>query len=92
MTNYEQIKSASPQQREEYEKLYREHPLAKYIDWKKYFESDDGNEMHFVNALHVYKDENGKTNYILEKKQIDNLDYYLAYIAEDNQFVELPVK
>lgn len=70
MTNYEQRKNIPPHQKEECERLYREHPLAEYIEWQKYFESDDGNEMHFVKAIDVYSDENGKTNYVLEKSRL----------------------
>lgn len=91
MTNYEGIKNISQQQRAECEKMYLAHPLSKYIDWKAFFASDDGNEMHFVKALDVYKDDNGKTNYVLERKLIKDIDYHLVYVAEDNEFIEVPV-
>lgn len=90
MTNKEQLEKMSADKRADCENFYRSHPLTKYIDWNAFLNSGDGNEMHFLKALETFRDENGKTNIVLEKYSEDGIDYRTVYVPEDGEILEIP--
>ena len=48
MTNGQRFESLTKEEKLEFLSMYMEHPLVKYIDWKTFYDSTDGNSMHFV--------------------------------------------
>ncbi len=92
MTNIQELKSMVGETREKFLSAYENHPLKDYIDWDSFFESDDGNEMHFLCCYDVFVDENDMTNIILEYFSDDEgLDYMLTYVIDEDCFYEVPV-
>ena len=90
MTNGEYYYSLTEDERKKFLKTYNNHPLAKYIDWKNFYESNDRNEMHFVESLRVDKDDNNNDVYVLNQFVKDGEDYELIYV--DGEFQNVPAK
>ncbi|MBR0540594.1 MAG: hypothetical protein IJK26_00085 [Clostridia bacterium] len=78
------------EQKKNFLDTYANHPLADYIDWKAFYNSDDGNEMNFVKAVRVDKDEDGNLNYVLEEITENDEDYELIYFSADNEIRKTP--
>lgn len=89
-TNGEAFSALSPTEKEDFYKTYKNHPLGDYIDWKAYYESNDGNALNFVVALNEYYDEDGKRVFVLKELIEDDCDYLLIYVCEDNTFYKIP--
>lgn len=90
MTNGEAYKTLNDREREEFRKVYGDHPLADYIDWDSYYESENGNAMDFVNCLDSYVDEDGNTILVLEEVVEDDMDYYLIFDCDEGSFMKVP--
>lgn len=92
MTNIERLNTLSEQDRAECIKNYSKgvHPLFDYIDWKKYWNSEDGNEMHFVNSFREFSDENGYTYLVLHHFIRDGIEFLLTFCINDESFFQFP--
>ena len=90
LTNLLHYNSLTAEEKLKYKKQYLAHPLAEFIDWKAYFASDDGNEMHFVKSLGECITEDNKVAIILEHHVIDDMDYKLVYVIEDEELLDVP--
>ena len=89
MTNKERLDSLSPAERRECMTQYFDHPLFKYIDWKAFFESENGNEMDFVMGEYAYSDICGEI-IILGEEVRECEDYVYVYILSDKSFAVVP--
>jgi len=83
MTNYEYINSLSAEKRLEIQKTYARHPLAKHIDWRAFFQSDNGNELDFIRFIRKETDEYDRVIYTLEEMIVDGIMYAKIYNGED---------
>ena len=94
MTNKEYLNTLSPEKRAECEKTYSKgvYPLYDYIDWNAYWNSEDGNALHFLNYVRKYKDEFDR-EYVVLKEDIvkDDMDYMLVYSFTDDEFQYIPM-
>ena len=95
MTNREYRNSLSPSKQTDWDRTYRNHPLYDYIDWDAFLDSEDRNEIHFLNKLDEVRDEYDCRYYILEKyfDEDAGTDYVLAFSVEEHTFyrVSFPV-
>lgn len=89
MSNREYIGSLSEKNQSKCISTYLNHPLYKYIDWEAFLDSEDGNEMHFLNAQSIYDEQTDKVYYVLEEQSIDGVDYELCFV--DNDFLLIPL-
>lgn len=89
-TNGEVYQDLSDEEKNNFRKTYSNHPLAKYIDWEAYYNSSDGNALHFVKCIRKYEDEEERLVFVLEKVVEDDLDYNLIYVCEENAFYKVP--
>lgn len=89
MSNKDYIETLSEKRKNKCINTYLNHPLYKYIDWEAFFNSEDGNEMHFLNALDVYSDSEDNVYYVLEEQSIDGVDYKLCFV--NNDFLLIPL-
>ena len=89
MTNKEYFDSLSSVERRKCMTQYFDHPLFKYIDWKSFFASEDGNEMDFVMGEKVYYEDFGDV-YILNAETRECEDYVFAYVVSSGAFMILP--
>lgn len=87
MTNYEYIRTLPNEQRIEVQKTYARHPLAKYIDWRAFFQSENGNEIDFVRFIRKETDELDRVVYTLEESIIDGIMYAKIYNGDDVMLV-----
>lgn len=77
-------------QKQVFVEVYRNHPLAEYIDWTAFYDSTNGNTLDFVRCIDRYINEEGKEVFLLKKFTKDEMDYKLLFICEDNMFIEVP--
>lgn len=91
-TNSDVYFGLSEEQKENFLKTYSNHPLVNYIDWKAFYDSDNGNEMDFVNAVRIDKDEEGNLNYVLKEVVENDEDYELVYFSADNEIRKMPAQ
>lgn len=89
-TNGEAYKNLSDEEKNDFRKMYMEHPLASYIDWEAYYNSTDGNALNFVICINKYEDEEGRLVFTLENLIIDDLDYKLIFVCEEETFYKVP--
>lgn len=87
MTNREAYNNLSENEKTKYNRIYSRHPLAPYIDWQAFYDSEDGNTMHFVDCIEI-REINDEKIYLLQK----NEDMYYAYNSTTNEFVNIPVE
>lgn len=95
MTNKEHLDTLNAEDRKECESTYsrEHHPLYDYIDWKAFWNSEDGNEMHFLNKLDEFTDIYGK-KYAVLKKEIDaeeHIDYATVFCYDDSEILRCPI-
>ncbi len=91
MTNGEVFQSLTTEEKLLFRKYYNSHPLFGFIDWKAFYESEDGNAMNFVSYQNKYKNIYGQTVYVLEDLiSENNEDYQLIYICEEDAFYKVP--
>lgn len=90
ITNSDVYFGLSEEQKKDFLNTYSNHPLVDYIDWKAFYESEDGNEMNFVETVRVSKDENGNPIYVLKEFVENDEDYELVYFAADNEIRKMP--
>ena len=88
MTNKEYYLSLNDKGKQDFENTCKEHPLNEYIDWEAFFDSEDGNEMHFVAAEKEYDEELGDI-IILKELTENNEDYLLVFIVNDTLFAKI---
>lgn len=93
MTNREYLNSLPKEEAEKAIKAYspENYTLYDYIDWKAFFDSDDGNAMHFLRRLSEFEDEMGNKYAILEDNVvIDDMDYVKIYSYKEDQIINMP--
>ncbi len=74
-----------------FRKLYNSHPLFGFIDWKAFYESENGNAMDFVLYQDKFQNKYGQTIYVLADVSSEtNEDYKLVYICEEDAFYKIP--
>lgn len=89
-TNGKNYNELSPEEKEVFVDMYKNHPLNNYIDWESYYNSENGNALDFVKCIDKYKDEEEKEVFVLEKTVIDEHDYLLIFVCEENSFYKVP--
>lgn len=85
MTNREAYNRLSPAEKIKYNETYSKHPLAPYIDWQAFYDSDDGNAMHFVKYICIVTIDDERI-YLLQR----NEDVCYCYNSTTGCYVELP--
>lgn len=89
-TNGNAFQKLDNTQKEAFRETYRNHPLADFIDWDAFYESQNGNTLDFVKCIDKYKDENGNTVFFLKQIQEDDMDYKLLFVCGENCFIKEP--
>lgn len=89
-TNSNAYSGLSEKDKQHFLDTYSNHPLHDYIDWKAFYESENGNEMDFVKAIGKEKNENGDTVYILDIVIENDEDYELLFDTTENEFQKRP--
>lgn len=92
MTNGEAYSNLTLEEKDEFRKVYNDHPLADYIDWDEYYASTDGNALDFVRCLNRLTDADGEAVFVLEELVEDDMDYYLIFVCGDNTFYKVPAE
>lgn len=90
MTNGKTYQGLTQEQQKDFRKTYQNHLLVDYIDWKAFYDSENGNAMDFVQYLDKYTDEKGQTVYVLDKLVENDMDYKLIFVCEENTFYKVP--
>lgn len=89
-TNGMSYSALTPEEKEKFRETYNNHPLVNFIDWQAYYNSSDGNALHFVRCIDKYTDEEGRRVFVLDKINEDDLDYKLIFVCEENSFYKIP--
>lgn len=93
MTNREKLNAMPKDEAEKALKMYspESYVLYDYIDWKSFFDSEDGNALNFLRRLSEFEDERGNKYVILEDDiVIDDMDYVKIYSFKDDQIINMP--
>ena len=91
MTNGEIYNTLPDDEKNKFRAAYNSHPLFNYIDWKAFYNSDDGNALNFVKYRNKYITKQGDIVYILDNITSDNQeDYQLAYNCTEDAFYKIP--
>ena len=90
MTNGEAYQKLTTDEKIKFRKMYNEHPLFGFIDWKAFYNSEDGNAMNFVNCQNIIHNKYGQTVYVLEDAVSETgEDYKLVYVCEEDAFYKI---
>ena len=92
MTNSDIYESLSEADKKSFTETYSQHPLADYIDWKAFYESDDGDEMHFLKYERTEKNENGSLVYVLKEIDDNGEDYEIIYDTDEQEVQKRPIE
>ena len=91
MTNGAVYQKLATEEKVYFRRLYNDHPLFGFIDWKAFYESENGNAMDFVSYQEKFQNKYGQTVYVLEDLiSENNEDYKLIYICEEDAFYKVP--
>ena len=91
-TNSDVFQNLSEADKEKFLNTYSNHPLADYIDWKAFYASDDGDEMHFLKYERTEKNENGSLVYVLAEIDDDGEDYEIIYDTDEKEVQKRPIQ
>ena len=89
-TNGLNFEKLSAKEKEKFRETYRNSPLSKYINWEKFYKSDNGNTLDFVVCLEKKTDDEGNVIFVLENIQENGEDYLLVYNCTDGCFYKEP--
>ena len=89
-TNSDVYQGLSETDKENFLNTYSNHPLVDYIDWKAFYESDDGDEMHFLKYERKEKNENGSLVYVLADIDDNGEDYEIIYDTDEKEVQKRP--
>ena len=92
ITNSEFFQKLSETDKEKFLDTYSQHPLADYIDWKAFYESADGDEMHFLKYERTFKNENGNLVYVLAEIDDNGEDYEIIYDTDVKEVQKRPIE
>ncbi len=92
MTNSDVYESLSEADKKSFTETYSQHPLADYIDWKAFYESDDGDEMHFLKYERTEKNENGGLVYVLKEIDDNGEDYEIIFDTDEQEVQKRPIE
>lgn len=92
MTNSDIYESLSEANKKSFTETYSQHPLADYIDWKAFYESDDGDEMHFLKYERTEKNENGGLVYVLKEIDDNGEDYEIIFDTDEQEVQKRPIE
>lgn len=81
----------SVEERKQYQDMYSNHPLARFIDWQAFYASSEGDEMKFVKCIEKVQDTDGGDVYILANFSTEDGDFQLAYVVNEDSFYKIPV-
>lgn len=92
MTNREKINCLPPERQKRALACYQKgvHPLYDFINWESWFDSEEPNELNFLNKIKDFTDELGKKYVVLEEDVIiDGSDYMHVFVYGENRHLML---
>lgn len=92
ITNSEFFQKLSETDKEKFLDTYSQHPLVDYIDWKAFYESSDGDEMHFLKYERTVKNEDGNLVYVLAEIDDNGEDYEIIYDTDVKEVQKRPIE
>jgi len=89
MTNGEKYNSLTEGEKKAFREKYENNPLNAFINWKKFYESEDTDVLNFVECVERFKDNQGETVFYLGNFTLKDTEFKLMFSCANNDFYKI---